>query len=116
MIIFYKNKGLLIILYLIVCFIGSAILVGVLHRNTNGIFSNIDFYTTIGIGFLLTSIWTYLTKDDFYMDREGKKKKMDTPNELFWISMKVWAFIFFGASLIFLGNLIFEYFEPLTVK
>ena len=99
MLIFYKSKGLLIILYLVVSFIGTAILVGVLHRNTTGPLSKIDFYTTLGITFLITSIWTYLTKDDYYRDREGNKRKMDTVNELFFIKMKIWVFIFFDPGV-----------------
>lgn len=69
-------------------------LVGVLNRNVGGLFSKIDFYTTVGLSFLFASIWTYLTKDDYYKDREGNKKKMDTVNEFFWIKMKIWAFVF----------------------
>ena len=105
-----QTVNVLVILYLIVCFIGTAILVGVLHRNTSGPLSQIDFYTTIGLAFLFASVWTYLSKDDYYRDREGNKKKMDTPNELFWLSMKIWAIIFMCASFLFLGNLIFGYF------
>ena len=111
MLVVYKNKGLLIIPYLIISFIGSAILTGVLHRNTLGLLSKIDFYTTVGFAFLFTSIWTYLTKDDYYRDKHGIKRKMDTPNEFFWLSMKNWAIIFMIVSLIFFGNLLFNYFE-----
>jgi len=100
---------------MIVCFIGTAILVGALHRNYGGIFSKIDFYTGLGFACLFTSIWTYLTKDDYYRDREGNKKKMDLVNEFFWINMKIWAIIFLIASFIFFGNLIFNYFEPVTL-
>jgi hypothetical protein len=111
----WKNKGLLVLLYLIVCLIGTAMLVGVLHRNYGGIFSKIDFYTTLGFALLFSAIWTYLTKDDFYRDREGNKMKMDTVNEFFWIRMEIWAYIFFGACLVCFGNLLFHYFGTPTV-
>jgi membrane protease YdiL (CAAX protease family) len=114
MLLVWKNKGILVLLYIIVCFIGTAILVGVLHRNYGGIFSKIDFYTGLGFACLFTSIWTYLTKDDYYKDKEGNRKKMDTVNEFFWINMRIWAIIFLIASFIFFGNLLFNYFEPLT--
>ena len=101
-------------LYIIVSFIGTAILVGVLHRNIGGIFSKIDLYSTIGIAFLFTAGWTYLTKDDYYRDREGNKKKMNSTNEFFFIKMVTWVYIFLVAALIFLGNSVFNYFSPIT--
>jgi len=72
----------------------------------------IDFYSNIGITFMLTSIWTYLTKDDFYKDKEGNKVKMDTVNSFIFLPMKVWAIIFLLAAVIFLGNSFFHYFPP----
>jgi hypothetical protein len=107
-----KGKGILVILYFIVSSLVTAMFVGILHRNTGGIFSKIDFYTTIGLSFLFASIWTYLTKDDFYKDRDGNKKKMETVNSFIFIEMRIWAFIFVCASLFFLDNLLFHYFKP----
>ena len=112
MLLIWKNKGILVMLYVIVSFIGTAMLVGILHRNAGGIFSQIDFYTTIGIAFLIAAAWTYRTKDDYYKDRYGNKKKMDTVHEFFFIKMGTWVFIFLCAALIFLGNLVFNYFSP----
>lgn len=107
-----KGKGILVILYFIVSLLVSALLVGTLNRNIGGVFSQIDFYTTAGIAFLFSSIWTHLTKDDFYKDREGKRKKMNTVNSFIFIKMKIWAIIFFCAAIFFLGNLMFHYFKP----
>jgi len=109
-----KGKGILVLLYLIVSSLVTAELVGVLHRNTSGIFSTIDFYTTIGFSFLFASVWTYLTRDDYYKDRDGNKKKMDTVNSFIFIQMKTWAIIFFCSALIFSGNAWFHYFNPAT--
>ena len=108
------NKGLLVVLYLIVCLIGTAMIMGVLHRNYGGIFSKIDLYTTLGFALLFTALWTYLTKDDFYRDREGNKVKMDTVNELFWIRMEIWVYIFLVLAIICFGNSIFNYFPKPT--
>jgi|HubBroStandDraft_4_1064222.scaffolds.fasta_scaffold161481_1 hypothetical protein len=113
-ILIWKNKGLLVVLYVIVCMIGTAEIIGVLHRNVGGIFSRIDFYTALGFSFLFAATWTYLTKDSFYKDKDGNKKKMETSNEFFWIKMKIWAYIFLGVSVLFFGNLIFHYFEPVN--
>ena len=73
-----KGKGILVLLYLIVSSLVTAELVGLLERHAGGVFASIDTYTIIGISFLLVAIWTHLTKDDYYKDREGNRKKMDT--------------------------------------
>lgn len=112
MLLIYRNKGILIVPYLIASLIGAAVGIGVLRRNVGGIFSNIDFYSTIGIGFLLCAIWTYLTGNDYYKDRNGQKQKMDLPNEFFFLTMQVWAYIFLAIALLFFGNTIFGYFGP----
>jgi hypothetical protein len=39
------------------------------------------------------------------------KKMVVTSNEFFWITMKYWAFIYFGFSILFFGNLLFKYFS-----
>jgi ribose/xylose/arabinose/galactoside ABC-type transport system permease subunit len=109
MFLVYKNKGLLILLYLIVCLIGTAMLVGVMNRSVGGMFPKIDFYSTLGISLLFTVLWTYLTKDDFYKDRNGNKVKMDTPNEFFWISMKTWVRIFLVLAVLLLSNSLFHF-------
>ena len=109
-----KGKGILVLLYLIVSSLVTAELVGLLERNVGGIFASIDFYTTIGISFLLASSWTHLTKDDYYKDREGNKKKMDTVNSFIFIQMKTWAVIFFCVAFIFFCNASFHYFSPAT--
>ena len=111
MLIFYKNKGILILPILIGSTIATAILNGVLSRNIGGIFSKIDIYSTFGFAFLFAGIVTYLIKDDFYKDRQGNKKKMDTINSFFFIKMQVWALIFLGISLLFFGNLLLHYFN-----
>ena len=107
-----KGKGILVLLYLIVSSLVTAELVGLLERNVGSVFASIDFYTTIGISFLLASLWTHLTKDDYYKDREGNKKKMDTVNSFIFIKMKTWAVIFFCVAFIFFGNAWFHYFNP----
>jgi len=107
MLLIYKNKGILIVPYLIASIIGTAIIVGILKRNIGSIFSDIDFSTTMGLGFLICAIWTYLTRNEFYIDRNGKKQKMDITNELFFLTMKVWAYIFLAAALLFFADSIF---------
>jgi len=107
MLLIYKNKGILIVPYLIASLIGTAILTGILKRNVGGIFSHIDLSTTMGVGFLVCAAWTYLTRNDYYTDRNGIKQKMDTPNELFFLTMKVWAYIFLAIALLFFLDALF---------
>src|SRR5690348_4194913 len=103
MFVAWKNKGLLVIAYLIASCFGVAMISGALSRNFGGIFLKVDNYTTFGLGFLIAAVWTYLTKDDYYTDKNGNKQKMEIPNELYFIRMEIWAYILFGGALIFLG-------------
>ncbi len=89
---FYKNKGILIPVYFILCFIFSLIVFANLLRINAGF--------TSCIGFLLTAGWTYATRNDYYKNKEGVKVKVDIKNEFFWISMNIWYKIFLVGSLI----------------
>lgn len=109
MILIWKNKGLLVILFFIVSMIGTAILFGTLERNVGGIFKEMPTSVGIATGLFISAIWTFATKDDFYRDKEGNRKKMDTVNELFFISMKWWAIIFLLLGIFALTDLIFHY-------
>lgn len=100
---------MLVVLYFIVSMIGTVIIIGSLHRNIGGFFSLIDSFGSLGIGSLVTALWTYLVKDDYFRDREGRKKKMDTVNEFFFISMEIWSYIFAVAGLISIGISIVNY-------
>ncbi|WP_018344092.1 hypothetical protein [Cytophaga aurantiaca] len=101
MLIIWKGKGILIILYFIVCFVGSVIL--------GGIFLKMDFVFVLGVACLLTSIWTYLTCEDYYIDRDGNKARLFLEHELFFIPMKVWSYIFLGLSILAFCSVLFNY-------
>lgn len=88
--------------YLMVSMFLTALILGALERNTVGIFSVIDFNLTVGFGFLISAIWTFLTRNDSYLYKSGKKVKMDTRNEFFFITMKIWSYLFFIAGFAFL--------------
>ena len=107
MLLIWKNKGLVVPVYVITSFIGVALITGILSRNIGGIFSNIDFYVISGNFFMIAAIWTYLTKDDYYTDRNGQKAIMDTPNEFFFIKMEIWSYVFIALSIMFFLELIF---------
>ncbi len=94
---------MLVFLYVIVSFIVTGVLVGLLHGGTAGNLSELNIAFIAGVAFLLAAAWTWLTKDDYYKDREGNRKKMDTVHSFAFISMKIWAYIFVIAGLVFLG-------------
>lgn len=110
MLLIYKNKGILIAPYFIGSLIGTAILSGVLKRSVGGIFANADFYDIVGSAFLLCAAITYITRNDYYTDRNGEKQRIDIPNEFFFLSMQTWAYIFIIAATVFFINSVFEYF------
>ncbi|AKP50667.1 hypothetical protein [Cyclobacterium amurskyense] len=102
MILIWKNKGLLVIAYLMVSMFLTALVLGVLKRNFGGVFMSIDLNQSIGIGFLLSAIWTFLTRNDFYLNSSGEKVKMKTRNEFFFITMQIWSYLFLIAGFAFL--------------
>ena len=114
MLLIYKNKGILIAPYFIGSLIGTAVLAGVLKRNVGGVFSHLDFYDILGFSFIICALLTYFTKNDYCLDRNGQKQKIDIPNEFFFLKMDVWVYIFCIAAAVFLGNSMFGYFGKQT--
>lgn len=86
----WKNRGVLVVLYFVVSALACILLLK----------DFIGGMAALGVGLLVTAAWTYLTKDDYYKDKDGVKQKMDTPNEFFFMSMKIWSYIFAGLSVV----------------
>ena len=107
--IFYRGTGILVVVYTIFCFFGTALILGSLQRNFGGIFNSIGMSGGMAIGALLAGALTYWTKDDYYKDRNGVRKKTDARNELFFLSMHVWSFILFGLSILLFLNAAFHF-------
>jgi hypothetical protein len=104
MILIWKNKGILIPVYVVTTFVSIATLSGVLKRNIGGIFANdYNIQITLGLTFLSSGLWTYLTSEEF-VKKDGQKIKVDFENKFFFIQMKVWGYIFLAAGLVFLIN------------
>lgn len=97
-----KGKGILIIVYYIVSLMAVALLSGILQRNVGGIFSKINYFFVVGVSFMIASGWTYLTKDEYYTDKYGDRKKLDMVHSFAFIEMKTWVKIFFCMSLVFM--------------
>jgi len=93
MIVIYKNRGILIPVYVVVSLVSTAILNSVLKEYIRGIFaSNYDSQIVMGVGFLISGFWTYLTSED-YIIVDGEKEKIYMNNHFFYISMKLWSYI-----------------------
>jgi len=102
--IIWKGKGIMIFLYLIVTLIVLAIIYRLLVEYLN-FPTDLPFEGFIGMVLIVTGIWTKLTAEDYYIDKEGRNKYLDIENELFFIKMKTWGLIlpFIGVGLIIFG-------------
>ncbi|UMB61409.1 hypothetical protein MHL31_04195 [Lutibacter sp. A80] len=108
MIFIYKNRGILIPVYLFVSVLGIIILNGLLKEYIGGFFSSeYDFQIVLGIGLLISFIWTYLTSYD-YIEVDGEKQRIEMNNHFFYISNRLWSYIMLGASILALAGGIIE--------
>lgn len=104
MIFIWKNKGILVPVYIVATFISMAILSGILERNVGGIFAyDYDTRFFLALVFFISGTWTYLTSEEF-IKKDGRKIKVDVENKFFFIPMKIWGYIFLGLGLLFLIN------------
>lgn len=102
--IIWKGKGIMILLYLIVTLVVLAIIYRLLIENLN-LSNDLPFEGFMGMVLIVSGIWTKLTAEDYYIDKEGRKKSLDIENELFFIKMKTWGLILpsIGVGLIIFG-------------
>lgn len=108
MIFIYKNRGILIPVYFFVSILGIIILNGLLKEYIGGFFSSgYDFQIVLGIGLLISFIWTYITSYD-YIEVDGEKQKIEMNNHFFYISNRLWSYIMLGASVLALAGGIIE--------
>jgi len=103
--IIWKGKGIMIFLYFIVTLIVLAIANRLLIETFGMISAPIEVF--MGIVLVTTGIWTKLTAEDYYIDKEGRKKSLEIENELFFIRMAVWGLILpsVGVGLIIWGTI-----------
>ncbi|MGB6268337.1 MAG: hypothetical protein WBF67_04940, partial [Olleya sp.] len=66
MIFIYKNRGILVPVFLFVAVFGAIILNSFLKEYVGGIFNTkYDFQLVLGIGLLISGFWTYAKSEDF---------------------------------------------------
>jgi hypothetical protein len=102
--IIWKGKGIMIFLYFIV----SAIALPIVNRlliEYLGLPDKLPIEAFMGLVLIFTGIWTKLTAEDYYVDKEGKRKYLDIENDLFFIKMRTWGFILpsIGVGLVIYG-------------
>ncbi|SEP62629.1 hypothetical protein [Flavobacterium urocaniciphilum] len=103
----YNNRGILIPVFVIIPFIGVLMLKVELARKFGGSFDT-EYCSQIFIGFglIISSIWTYLTSFD-YINVKIKKEYLELNHHFFFISNRMWSFIFFGIGmLVILGGIL----------
>ncbi len=107
MIFIYKNRGVLVPVYLFISVFGSILLNAFFKEYVGGIFnSDYDFQLVLGIGLLISGLWTYLKSEDF-IEINGKKENVYIENSFFFISMKLWSYIMLGSgALALIGGII----------
>lgn len=88
---FYKNKGILVPLYVIVSVIGASI-VSKLLKEYEFLNAKYDFQIVFGIGLIISGLWTYLTSKDFIVVK-GQKERIYFDNSFFFLSMGLWSYI-----------------------
>jgi len=76
-------------------FIVTVIVLAIVNRSLIETFgmTSAPLEVFMGIVLIVTGIWTKLTAEDYYIDKEGRKKYLEIENELFFIRMAVWALI-----------------------
>jgi hypothetical protein len=103
----FRNRGILVPFFLIICFIGVAIL-KVLIQFAFGEHSFVegDMVLLSGVAFLVAGYWTHRKRDTFYIV-DGETKRMNEQNTFFFLSMEMWAQIYWSfGTLCVLGGFI----------
>lgn len=110
MILIYNNRGILIPVFLVVPFIGTTLIYSLLKENIEEIpSSDAVFQVVLGIGLLISFIWTYLTSYD-YINVDGKKERIEMNHHFFYISNRLWSYIMLGAGILAIIGGILEFF------
>ena len=103
--VIWKGKGIMIFLYFIVTTIVVSIINRLIIVDMFGISSEAPIEIFMGMVLITTGIWTKVTADDYYIDKEGRRKYLEIENSLFFIKMSTWGLILpsVGVGLIIYG-------------
>ncbi|WP_046759198.1 hypothetical protein [Kordia jejudonensis] len=110
MILIYNNRGILIPVFFAVPFLGVMLLIGALKSYINTSFStDCIFEIGVGIGLIISSVWTYFTSFDYVMNN-GQKEKIEMNHHFFYISNRLWSYIMLVIGILVIISGIFEFF------
>ncbi len=110
MIIIYNNRGILIPIFLVIPCFGIFIIAASLRSYyAENISSEVVFQISIGIGLLISFIWTYLTSYD-YIEVHGEKQRIEMNHHLFFISNRLWSYIMLVAGVLTIISGLLEFF------
>jgi len=109
MILIYNNRGILIPVFVIVPIIFTTIISKVLKENIEIVISSeATFQIAIGIGLLISFVWTYLTSYD-YITVNGEKERIEMNHHFFYIPNRLWSYIMLGAGFLCIIGGILEF-------
>jgi hypothetical protein len=95
MFLIYKNKGILIPVYIFVSLMSAAIIGNIL---THEFAVECNETIFVGFGVTVSGIWSYITRDSYYIV-QGQRRQMNEDNSFFFLSMRIWAYLLFIAGL-----------------
>lgn len=108
MLLFWKGRGILIIVYFIV----TAMVMGIGYRLIYEYFEmsspHPSIWTFLGCILIATGIWTRFTSKDTYIDASGREREINLENEFYFIKMHTWGIILpaLGLMMLIYGLLI----------
>lgn len=109
MIFIYNNRGILIPVFLVVPFIGILIIIGLLKSYFGEIFSSeYVLQIAIGIGLLISFVWTYLTSYD-HIEVNGKKERIEMNHHFYYIPNRLCSYIMLVAGVLTIISGILEF-------
>lgn len=107
MIFFGKNKGRHIPIYILFSILGTLTVAYFIEYLIGGHINDIKKEILAGIALIISGFWTYLAKDDYVTDKNGKKHKLDMENTMYFIQMEYWGYILVVLGLVILLSPLF---------
>ncbi len=110
----YKNKGILVLVYVVVSLVVTMSLMALIkaycfHDKMLKHFYGVAF----GVAILVSGFWTYYTSDDYYIDENGEKQYMYFDHQFMFMDMKSWAYVFWAIGGFILLGSVYEVAEAL---
>lgn len=90
----FKNKGILIPVFVAVSVIGTAFIVEAVKWSVEDLTTfEPNGYFVLGLGLFISSAWIYFVRHDYVKNKWGQKILVPMENEFYFLSMKTWSII-----------------------